>query len=112
MSSANPVFLNFSFPLLKLCLLLFHYFALWGLGSGWDTLALSVAQTDCNNIPCLGVSLWNVGAVGRLVLQPLPITQACGSMELGGLLRGFGKCVGRIISGKTMGRMLCAGAGQ
>lgn len=28
LSTANPVLLNFSFPLLKLCLLLFHYFSL------------------------------------------------------------------------------------
>lgn len=26
--------------------------------------------------------------------------------------QGFGKCVGRIVGGKAVGRMLCAGAGQ
>lgn len=75
-------------------------------------MALPVAQTGCNNIPCFGVSLWNVAAVGGAVLQPPPITLAFVSMELGGLLRGFGKCVGRIVGGKAVGRMLCAGAGQ
>lgn len=34
------------------------------------------------------------------------------ALEPGGLLRGFGECVGKIVGGKAMGRMLCAGAGQ
>lgn len=101
-SSANPVHLHFSLPLLEprlSCLAL--YFALQGLGPAWEAVALPVARSSCHKAGCFGLSARDLQARGVSPAIPAfcPRVLLCGgSGQL--CQRSFSMCW-RALSGEA-----------